>query len=520
MAAPDLSHRPGRAMTSTAGSPGLSKSRFTAGLQCEKRLWLQVHARELATPVDAARQAIFDAGSEVGRQAHRLFPGGVLVAEAYDQHDAAVERTRALLADSAVPAIFEAAFTHAGVRVRVDVLERLGGGRFGLREVKSTGSAKPEHEPDVAVQLFVLEGCGLEVASVELVHVDTSYVRGADGIDWPRFFTRADLTALARAALPEVRARVAALHAVLAGAAAPEIAPWRQCTRPYACEFLAHCQRDLPEDWVLALPRISEQAAEELRERGIERIRDIPEDFTLDVLQRRVRDALVSGATWVSQGLARALSATGLPALYLDFETVGPAIPVWPGTRPYQTVPFQWSLHRQERDGTLAHEAFLADAASGADPRRALAESLLAALEAQPALPILTYSGYETRILRELAHELPDLAGRLEALAGRLVDLLPIMRSHVYHPAFGGSFSLKDVAPALVPGFGYDDLGALADGSAAQQAFARLLAGGVGAEDAERTRAALLAYCQRDTLALVELHRALTDLARAPGRNP
>lgn len=493
--------------------PGLSKSRFIAGLQCERRLWLQVHARELATPADAAQQAILDAGSEVGRCAHRLFPGGVLVSEAYDQHAAALERTRELLADAAVPAIFEAGFSHAGVRIRVDVLERLADGRFGLREVKSTSGVKPEHVPDAAVQLFVLEGCGLEVASVELVHIDTSYVRGEGAIDWQRFFVREDVTTEARAALPDVRARVAELHAVLARSAAPQIAPWRHCTRPYACEFQAHCKQGLPDDWILDLPRLDERRAAELRARGIERIREIPADFGLAPVQRRARDAVVAGEPCVSAGLAEALVRAKPPVLYLDFETVAPALPIWPGTRPYQAVPFQWSLHCADGDGSLDHASFLAVADAGADPRRAFAESLLTAVEAHPELPILVYSIYESRILRELAGALPDLAGRLQAVRGRLLDLHPIVKEHVYHPAFGGSFSLKSVAPALVPGFGYDDLAEIADGSAAQQAFASLLAGGASAETADRTRAALLAYCERDTLALVELHRALAELA-------
>lgn len=492
---------------------GLSKSRYTAGLQCEKRLWLQVHARELAAPVDAAAQARFDAGTEIGLRAHELFPGGVLVDEPYDRHAETVERTRRLVDDPSVPAIFEAAFTHAGVRIRVDVLERLGGGRFGLREVKSAGSAKPEHHDDVAVQLFVLEGCGLEVASVELIHVDTAYVRGEDRIDWPRFFARADLTAEARRALAGVGARVEAFHGTLARSDAPEIAPWRHCTQPYDCEFQGHCHRDLPEDWILGLPYLHEARAEELRGRGVERIRDIPADVALSEVQRRVRDGAATGQTWVSPGLAKALEPARPPALYFDLEAVPPAVPVWPGTRPYQAIPFQWSLHRLEPDGTLIHREFLADAETGADPRPAFAESLLAAVEAHAELPILVYSPYEARTLRDLVAHLPHLADRLEAVRARLVDLLPVVREHVYHPGFGGSFSLKSVAPALAPGFGYDDLEEIADGDAAGQAFQGLLANGASPDEAARIRAALLAYCERDTLALVEVHRALRELA-------
>jgi len=143
----------------------LSKSRYTAGLQCPRRLWLGRHRPDVAAEPDAARQAIFEMGHEVGVAAHALFPGGVLVDEPYYRHAAAEARTRALLADPDVPAIFEAAFTHSGVRIRVDLLERLGEGRFGLREVKASTAVKPAHVPDLAVQKFVLRGWGLEVPS-------------------------------------------------------------------------------------------------------------------------------------------------------------------------------------------------------------------------------------------------------------------------------------------------------------------------------------------------------------------
>lgn len=501
-----------------ARTPGLSKSRYLAGLQCEKRLWMQAHARELATPPDAAKQAILDAGTEVGLRAHALFPGGVLVDEDYRDHEAAVARTAALLADASVPAIFEAAFTHDGVRIRVDVLERLDGGRFGLREVKSSTKTKKEHHPDVAVQLFVLEGCGLEVPSVELIHVDKEYVLDGDEIDWVRFFARSDLTQEARDALPDVGARVAALHGVLARTDAPEVAPWRQCTRPHDCEFMAHCQRGLPEDWVLRLPDLREGKASALRDLGADRIQQIPADFDLTAVQARVRAALVAGERRVEAGLARALTDAGPPALYLDFEAIVSGFPLWPGTTPYQAIPFQWSLHRQDAAGSLHHAELLAEA--GPDPRRALAEALLAAVEAHPELPVLVYSHYEKTTLRNLARALPDLAARLDAVRARLVDLLPIVRAHVYDAAFTGSFSIKRVAPALVPSFGYDGLDGIADGNAAQLAFASMATGRLTGAPAERARAALRTYCAHDTLALVHLHRALIDLARAPRRNP
>ncbi len=493
-----------------AGTPTLSKSKYLAGLQCELRLWLQVHERDVATPPAAAMQALFDAGTEVGERARGLFPGGVLVDEAAWHHAKAVTRTRRLLDDPDVPAIFEAAFEHEGVRIRVDVLERLPGGAWGLREVKSSTSVKDVHLDDLAVQHFVLEGAGLRVPHSELIHIDNRYVRGEDGIDWPRFFARADRTEALADALRGLPEKVGELHAVLSRRESPAVEPGHHCHAPYDCEFWDHCTRGKPSDWILHLPRLGRERFEELRSAGYERIPELPDDLDLTEKQARIRDTLRSGECYASPDLAAALEDSGPPACYLDFETANPAIPLYPGTRPYQMVPFQWSLHRADEGSPASHQAFLAEGAE--DRRREFCESLIAALP-NDETPVHVYSPFEASRLRELIDEFPDLAPGLSRIRDRLLDLLPLVRQHLYHPGFGYSYSIKTVAPALVPDFQWDDLGAISEGTAAAAAWPSLVAGSLGPADAASLRLALLAYCQRDTLALVALHRALRELA-------
>jgi len=488
----------------------LSKSKYLAGCQCPRRVWLGCHAPELGAAPDAAKQAIFEQGHEVGRRAHALFPGGVLVSQPAWQHHRAIERTRALLADPAVPAIFEAAFEHDGVRIRADVLERLSNGRFGLREVKATSRVKPEHMDDCAVQLHVLEGCGLRIDSVELVHVNTAYLREAGAIDWVAFFARSDLTSEVAAVLPGVRERVARFHAVLRAPSAPEIEPSSHCFAPFDCEFWDHCTRGKPDDWVFHLPRIGKRF-ETLRAAGIERIVELPDQPPLSELQLRIRTALRSGRAQLAPGLGEALRAAGPPAHYLDFETINPAIPLYPGTRPFQILPFQWSLHTDDGSGGLRHREFLADGA--ADPRRQLAETLVAALAGDEA-PVLVYSAFESTRLGELAGCLPDLAPEIRRIRDRLFDLYPVVLRHLYHPGFDFSFSIKTVAPALAPGLDWDDLDAIAEGTAASRAFAVLAAGLAPASEQDGLRTALRSYCARDTLALARVHRALLERAR------
>jgi Domain of unknown function(DUF2779) len=187
-----------------------------------------------------------------------------------------------------------------------------------------------------------------------------------------------------------------------------------------------------------------------------------------------------------------------------------PTMPLYEGTRPFQTLPFQWSLHTRDGDGTLRHQAFLADGAS--DPRRKFTETLINALASSDYL-IIVYSPYERTQLKALAREFPDLSVALNGVIARLADLLPIVRSAVYLPEFGFTNSLKSVAPALRPGFGYDDLDGVADGLAASSTFHLIASGAITVpDDLANLRAQLLAYCERDTLAMVETHQALMQL--------
>ncbi len=489
-------------------TPHLTKSRYMAGLQCHRRLWLQVNEPlEQEPPAPGSPAAI---GIEIGRMAQTLFPGGVLVEEVPWEHDQAVERTAALMRDPAVPAIFEAAFRHDDIRLRVDILHRRPDG-WGLIEVKSSASVKEHHLDDIALQTHVLRCAGILPRAIEVLHVNTAYVRGPGGIDWQQFFARVDVTEDVELRLADVPALLPAMRAALAMVIEPAVEPGPHCSTPYDCAFWDRCTADKPEDWVHHMPRLKQAQKDQLAESGVVAISDIPADFPLAWKQSVIRDAIITGRPYIAPDLARLLHQFGPPACYLDFEAMMPPIPLYPGTRPYQTLPFQWSLHVAAEDGTLTHQEFLADGAE--DPRRAFAESLIAALEG-PNLPIVVYSAYEQTQLRALALQFPDLAGRIEAIIHRLADLLPIVRSAVYFPEFGFSNSIKAVAPALSPGFSYDDLKQqIADGAAASEAFVQIASGAItDPADVTRLRQALLTYCARDTLAMIEVHRALISL--------
>jgi predicted RecB family nuclease len=439
-----------------------------------------------------------------------LVPGGVLVEEGPDRHAEAVERTRHLIADPAIAAIFEAAFAFARVLIRAEILERLPSGGWRLAEVKSTTRVKPEHLHDLAIQAYVIAGSGLTVEEMQLVHVDTSYVRAENGIDWQAYFEREELTGEVRDLLASVPERVVEMHAILGMPTAPEVRPSGHCFSPFPCEFWDRCTAGKPADWIINLPRLKATRFAELDANGIESMRDIPPDFPLTPGQQRVVDAMLSGQEFISDELPKALAALAPPASYLDFETFSPAIPLYAGTSPYQRIPFQWSMHYDDGAREVRHFEFLAD--GDVDPRRDFAKTLIQAI-GHTTEPIVVYSPFEASVLRDLARLFPDFYGPLFAMIDRMLDLLPIVRTHVTHPEFLGSYSIKAVAPALVPGFSYDDLDGVADGNDASAVFYRLASDpSLSDEGRNRYRQALLEYCGRDTLALMYVHRRLCHM--------
>ncbi len=491
-------------------SPLLSKSRFTAGLQCLKRLYLECYHRDLADPIDAGQQAVFDAGTAVGELARMRFSDGVLISEEFFKHDQAVESTLALLSDNSVPALYEPAFTFQGIRTRVDVLLRGDGQSFDLVEVKSTTGVRDHHIPDVAIQLHVVEGCGVSVSRAYLMHINNAYLYQGGGHDLDQLFALSDVTDQARRYEAEaIPSYLAEMWQALQLDVAPEIETGSHCTTPYRCPFFGHCHRDEPEHPISDLPRLKREDHERLRASGIRDIGSVPPNFTgLSLMQLRVRDSVVTCQPFVGPKLAASLGEIGFPASFLDFETLSLAVPIYPGTRPYQTIPFQWSLHVREESGGLTRSAFLDDGVG--DPRERFITALLEAVPAEGS--IVVYSGYETTVLKGLAQAFPEYRSPLLALSERVVDLLRLVRENYYHHGFHGSFSIKSVLPALVPDLGYADL-EVPDGVAASAAYARIISGDAPEAEKASLRQALLAYCERDTEAMVRVYEALVEEA-------
>ncbi|MCP3979765.1 MAG: DUF2779 domain-containing protein [bacterium] len=485
-----------------AWSP-LTKSKYMAGLQCLKQLWWRVHeprADEL-TP-GPTLQAGFDQGHEVTAKAREYVPGGLLVDGATRRER--VERTRAAIAGGE-RVIYEAAIEHDGVLVVADILQR-SGSRWSLAEVKSSTRVKRAHLPDVAVQCWVLRQAGLDVERVEVMRLN----RECRYPDLSRLFVREDLTTRVTELMPGVGRELGSFSDALEQPQ-PEVDPGDHCSRPYVCPFVGRCWSEAEPDpfSIDNLYSRTKRQTEYLRALGCSSLRDIPACVSLSDIQHRQRASAIARDMIVVDGLDERLSRLSYPIAHLDFETVQPAIPVWPGCRPYDHIPVQVSVHVEDGLGGVTHADWIADGPG--DPRDEIAQQIVRMTH--PARTVLVYhQPYEESRIHELQQAVPEMRAELQGVLDRMVDLLPIVREHVYHPEFHGSFSIKRVLPALVPDVGYAGLD-VADGLTASAVLKRmLLDDGVGAGERQAMRESLRAYCRMDTYAMVRLLGRLREL--------
>lgn len=485
----------------------LSKSKLLAFRQCPKRLWLEVHRPELRQDSRAV-QASFDIGHQVGALARRLYDPagkGVLVDAQAEGYDAAFARSMALL-DSTGP-VFEAGFRTDCALAFADVMlpQRKAGKRvWRMVEVKSSTDVKDYQRDDAAVQFFVARAAGVPLAGIALAHIDKTWVYPGAG-DYQGLLVEHDVTDQVRQRSDEVRRWIDAARAVARRRTAPAGGTGRHCSEPYDCGFHAHCrsaepQAEYPAGWLPDMRKREPKAIIEARPDCD--MRDVPDDL-LNETQQRVKAATLTACPYFdAEGAARALREHKLPAYFMDFETVNPAVPVWAGTRPYQQIPFQFSVHRMSRSGRIEHEAFID--LSGNDPSKAFARALIAACGERG--PVFVYNAaFERARLRELAERFPRRAAALRALDDRVVDLLPVARQHYYHPSQQGSWSIKKVLPALCPDLDYAGLDGVQDGGMAMEAYREAVAPHTSASRKAEIERQLLAYCALDTQAMVRL---------------
>lgn len=492
----------------------LSKSKYTRYCQCPKMLWMDTYKKQLAKE-DPALQRRLDEGNEVGDLAMGLL-GGYVETTAYTEDGrldipAMLKNTRKYLLRGAEN-ICEAAFSKYRCYCAVDILHKTPSG-YDIYEVKSSTEIKEVYLIDCAYQKWVLESSGLNIGRVYIAHINNKYVR-CGGVDIHQLFSIEDVTEQLPPYYAVVKDNTAAAIAYISDKDEPPMDIGAQCFSPYECPYRDYCSRNLPKPNVFDLYNIRANKAEKLYKEGIVSFGDIVKSgMALSRIQRMQVEAqqLQLPAHIDKLGIKAFLDTLSYPLYFLDFETFQTCIPLYDGIRPFQQVPFQYSLHYIEGvNDKLQHREFLAD--ENGDPRRAIAERLVEDIPQNVC--VLAYNkAFECTRIKELAETFPDLSEKLLNIRDNIRDLLDVFRDgFVYDRAMGGSLSIKSVLPALFPDnpdLNYQNLNDVHNGGEAMAAFLSLR--GMEKSERDNLRASLLAYCRLDTLAMVLLWQRLRE---------
>jgi hypothetical protein len=441
----------------------LSKSTALMGFQCVKRLWLHSFQPDVRDDIDETKQAIFQAGTNVGLLARELFPFGVDATPTIPfQYQQSVVDTQRFIRNGA-NVIYESAFQFDGILVALDILVKKNNKWYAF-EVKGSASVKPQFILDAAIQYYVITNSGLPLEDISIIHLNTDYVRH-EGLEIQKLFFNKSVLKEVKALQPTIEKKVIELKNVLQTKKMPVVDMDDHCYKPF-CDFYGFCSKDLVEE--------DEQEQEYIN-----------------------RDAIVD---FVKQ--------LQYPLQFLDFETWMSPIPEQDRHWPFRQVPFQYSLHVQhDSDSTLDHRYYLADGPH--TPHLEFIEHLLTSIEKNGS--ILVYNKtFENTILNHLKEEFKHLAPGIEGIQERMVDLMTPFRKNYRLPAMKGSYSIKFVLPALVPELSYNTL-MIGNGSDASAAFYNLKHS-TQQEEKESTRKALLEYCGLDTLAMVKILEKLQSI--------
>ncbi len=488
----------------------ISKSQYLKGLQCPKALWFYRHRRDLYPEIPEAKQRLFDSGHEVGQLAQSYFDNGVEITEKYYQIDQAIASTEKAV-NHGHNAIYEAtACSKDGAYSRIDILNKADGpGTWDLVEVKQSTGVKDYHLDDMALQRHAFQGAGYSIRSSILMHVNNQYVRRGE-LDPKGLFALQDCTELVESRLALVPGHVADLLATLNTGVEPDIDIGEHCKKPFECDYAHHCWKHVPAYSIYDIFKGRQLQA--LLEKDILDVARIPEGVRVPGRKFVDVDAYRKQIVYADKkGINDFLGTLTYPIYYLDYETIFPAIPVYASSSPYQQIPFQFSLHIQERKGTgLKHIEFLHT--EPGDPRPDFIQALIESCGRHGA--VLVYNmGFESRINRELGQAFPRYQLELANINSRMIDLLAPFRSrHLYHPEMMGSASLKSVLPAFGPDLSYNEL-AITDGDTASALYLSCIKGSASDAEKKMIYKNLREYCALDTLAEVRLLDVLYEYA-------
>lgn len=420
----------------------LSKSKYCTGLQCPKILWLDRNMPEQKAVQDDSRMII---GNMVGDLAMGYFGDYSEVPFNHEDMSGMIKETQRLL-DAGNEVITEASFSYNGNFCSVDILRKVDNG-YEIIEVKSSSGTADDapaaimntYGPDLVYQYYVLTNCGINITKVYLMRLNKDYLRHGE-LDLKQLFVMIDCTDLVLASQDIIEENINIIKSVAELKDEPELQIYSSCK---SCAFGGWCLRDLPENNVFdigwSMWSNKKDAAYQSGFITFKEVFDSPTPLNEKQLLQ-VKTVVNDLPPHIEPySIRQFLNGLSYPLYHLDFETYQQPIPLWDNVKPYQQIPFQYSLHVQDKPcAESVHKEFLGK--EGIDPRRELAERLCADIPTDAC--VLAYNAaFEKARIRELVEVFPDLAEHLMKIYANIKDLAdPFAKGYYYCREMGGSY--------------------------------------------------------------------------------
>ncbi|MCA9344503.1 DUF2779 domain-containing protein [Candidatus Saccharibacteria bacterium] len=490
----------------------ISKSDYMLYLRHPAWLWLKKHEPKKLPQIDAATQAIFDTGHLFEPYAESLYPGGVTLGFTdYPSYKTLPERTSQAL-ESGVTTIFQGRFEFNELTFICDIIQVVGDRQLDLIEIKSSTGANKDHEYDLAFQQYVLEGCGYQVRSISVIHVNNKYVRSGE-IDARQLTAVTDITDKVRARAEETAENVQQALIVAKLDSCPDMSPSLAKMGSFPDWVKVYSAVNNIEPFsIYDIQSIGVKKAGLLEEMGVSRIVDIPDDFVLNAKQTLQVKATKLGQPIIQKDKIKDwLDGLSYPLYFLDYETMSSLVPYFDGMQPYKQYPFQYSLHVIESPGSeIIHLEYLHT--DNSNPMEALSKSLQANIGNKGS--VITWNmGFEKSCNTTMGEQVPEFSEFYSSLNDRIVDLMiPFSSGWYADKGFKGSASIKAVLPVLVPELSYKELD-IQEGASAQRTWMETILDGKNEADRQKIIEDLIKYCKLDTLAMVEIYKKLIRTA-------
>ena len=492
----------------------INKSKYCGYCQCPKLVWLKKNkSEEFVVDEDVLERASIS--NEICKLQRKLFGKHVDILSLVDDVaniEKLVNKTNEVL-NSKAKVIVDASFEFDGAYCVVDILKKEDVGYSIYRTKSSTKPNQHAYMVEIAFQKYILQKCGINVVNTYVINVNTKYDFKYK-LNLNKLFKVTNVTELVDQEFKKVENNICNLKTTLEMKEEPKIDLNAGCHSPYTCGFWQYCSKHLPNPSVFDLYATSIQKKIEYYNKGIITFEDIKSQcISLDCIQNmQIEHTLENKETMFDkENVDKFLNKLWYPLYFLDFETVQTGIPIYKKSRPYQPIPFQYSLHYIEKpNGEIKHKECLVEPFK--DPRKQIAKSLLKDIPTNAC--VLAFNKFfEGDRIRDLAKLFQSKRKKLLAISKNIFDLMdPFSNGYVYNKNMGNSLSIKSILPALYPNdpsLNYENLNGVNNGNDAMVIFQKMK--NMTVDEREKAKRELLEYCKLDTYAMVKIFEYLTN---------